>query len=90
MRGIPLKDVTSEEASLGFVRWTLPPGATVGFRARTAFDAIRLHVPGSAPLTATLTVLDLDAKTTRRDAVIVRDGTALLPLDDPEHPTPNT
>jgi hypothetical protein len=82
VRGVPLSQVEADEPSMGYVRWRLPPGGVVTFRAREPFDAIVVHNPSDIPLTARLTALDLDLDASHTDGRLVRESAVILPLRD--------
>lgn len=83
VRDAPITDVTHEEASLGYVRWRLPPRATVSFRTNEPFIALRVHNPNAIPLTARLTAVDLVTSVTYTDATLLQDASGVLPLTAP-------
>lgn len=82
VRGVPLESVIADEPSLGYVRWTVPPGARVSFRSEIPFSAVRIHNPAAIPLSARLTAVDLDRDTTHIDARILSASVLTLPLTD--------
>ncbi len=82
VRGVPLSAVTEDEPSLGYVRWMLPPKAVVSFRSLSPFSGIRVHNPSDLPLTARMTAVDLDTKTTFTDSRILQGSAVTLLLED--------
>lgn len=84
VRGVPLAAVSSDEPSMGYIRWTLPPKAVVSFRSLIPFDGIRVHNPSALPLTARVTAVNLDADTTYTDSRILQASAVTLEFADTE------
>ncbi len=81
VRGVPLKSVTREDPALGFVRWTLPGGATMALQSPQIFDAVTIHNPSNIPLTVKTITVDIALGRSEQDAVIVGDAPATIRLD---------
>ena len=79
VRGVPLSAVTSESPAMGFVRWTLPPKATVRFRARADFRKTTIHNPSKVPLTLRWTAVDLATNRAVHDVTLIKDAPATIP-----------
>lgn len=79
VRGAALTSVTSETPTFGFVRWTFPPGASVGFKTEGSFRSITLQNPTKKPLTVSITSVNLETNVATHDVVLVKDEAIVIP-----------
>lgn len=79
VRGVPLAEVTGEDAALGFRRWTLPPGSTVQFDTTEPWQTLLVHHPASAVLNLRLTRVDVKTGMVERSAHLLDEGTHRIP-----------
>jgi hypothetical protein len=77
VRGATLSAVTATDASLGFKRWSLPPGATVSFRVDITWNGLRIRNISEETMRLAVTTIDLTTKTTETDSYLIDDLTDL-------------
>ncbi len=70
VRGASLAEIVSLPEENGFMRWTIPGGATVRF-ALPATGKIHIHNPSGTPLTIHSTIVDPAKERRDEDAVII-------------------
>ncbi len=73
VRGAALSAVISTDASLGFTRWTVPPGATVSFRVESAWNGLRIRNISEQTMRVAVTTIDLMQKSTDTDSYLIDD-----------------
>lgn len=78
VRNAPLAAVQSEPPMLGYVRWHVPAGARVSFRAPQAPGGVLLHNPGRQPLKVTVILVELEDDTVLQDIILVHGKAARL------------
>ncbi len=79
VRNVPLKSVTADGASFGYVRWQLPAKAVISFTTNQPFDHLNIHNPSGAPLKIRLTVVDLQKNTGEHEVYLVQEGSVQIP-----------
>jgi hypothetical protein len=72
VRRARLEDVAPIETGLGYVRWTLPPGATLSMSVPKSPKHLILHHPSTALLKLRLSRIDLEDNTVARDMILVQ------------------
>lgn len=78
IHGAPLKDISKEEPSFGFIRWQFPPHATLSFIAPLAPESLVLHNPSHIPVKVDVTILDAQENSGRRFVVLVQSSPAKI------------
>lgn len=78
VRNAPLAAVQQEPPMLGYVRWHIPAGARVSFRAPQAPGGVLLHNPNKQPLKVTVILVELEDDTVMQDIVLVYGKAARL------------
>ncbi len=79
VRNATLTQVKAGEPKDQRVRWSLPPHTTVSFEANERIDTVGMQNPGKIPLHLRVTVLDLEAGTTKEGDVLIKEEPATLP-----------
>lgn len=74
VRGVPLSTVTSTEASLGFMRWVIPIGATVSFRTTDTWNALSVRNISNETMRLAVTTIDLQTQTTETESYLIDDA----------------
>ena len=67
VRGTALSDTTADAPGLGFLRYRLPAGAVISFRAGAAPDTVALLNPSAVPIKVRTTLVDTAAGTAEED-----------------------
>lgn len=76
VRRARLEDSAPAETGLGFVRWTLPPGATLSMGIAELPKHLTMHHPSTALLKVRLSRVDLEQNTVDRDTILVQGNQA--------------
>lgn len=79
VRGAPIAEVTSTGPDAGYMRWTLPAGASVTFRTTTPFDRLRIDNPYKELMNVRFTQVDLQKNTAEHDSYLVKDNEVIVP-----------
>ena len=79
VRNVPLSKVTSEAPSFGYVRWHLPPNASVSFRSDKSFNQLNLHNPSGVLVNIRFTAVDLVQNTGEHNVYRLKDGSVKVP-----------
>ncbi len=79
VRNVPLKSITSEAPSFGYVRWTIPKNASVTFKTKHPFEHLSIHNPSGIPLKIRLTSVDLQKNTGDHQVYLVKEGSVQIP-----------
>lgn len=74
VRNVPINDVTADPVSFGYVRWKLPAGAGVSFRAPTDPGRIILHNPSGISVKASVRRANLDTGAVDNNVVLILKG----------------
>ncbi len=72
VRGARLDDVEQTSTGLGFIRWRLPPHATVSFLAQQMPVHLIAHHPSSALLKIQLSRVDLATDSVTHDTILLQ------------------
>lgn len=78
VRNVPLKDVTADAVSFGYVRWHLPSKTVVIYQTNQPFEQLNMHNPSGVPLKIRLTVVDLQKNTGEHEVYLVKDGSVMI------------
>jgi hypothetical protein len=78
VRGAPIADVTSDEESFGFVRWSLPGSSSVSFRVPHTPGNVVLHNPSGVALKVNVTRVMLPDEVVERDVLLVQESSREL------------
>jgi hypothetical protein len=70
--GVPLKDVTAEPPLFGFVRWTLPPKATMSMNIPAVPDMLSLETPSPGRATVTINAIDVEAHSIAPQVILLQ------------------
>jgi len=76
VRRARLEDTAPTETGLGYIRWTLPPGATLSMNVPETPAHLTLHHPSTALLKVRLSRVDLSDNTVERDTILVQGNVA--------------
>lgn len=76
VRRARLEDVAPIETGLGFIRWTLPPGATLSMGVPETPVHLTLHHPSTSLLKVRVARVDLEQNTVERDTILVQGNEA--------------
>ena len=74
VRNVPVTEIVSESAMLGFVRWQFPSTAEVTFYAPVAPENIYVHNASDSPLKVTATRVDGTTEHIERSVRLLEDG----------------
>lgn len=72
VRRATLEEVAATETGLGFIRWMLPPGATLSLSVAESPKHLTLHHPSPALLKVRLSRVDLENNVVVRDMILVQ------------------
>lgn len=79
VRNVPLKSITADEPSFGYVRWHLPANASVSYTTKQPFQHLSVHNPSGIPLKIRATLVDLLKNTGEHQVYLVQEGSAKIP-----------
>jgi hypothetical protein len=80
VRGVPLSSVTSQEAALGFTRWTLPAGASVTYRSNERIGEVILRSGSNTPFQVKLTTVEGRTGQALHDVFLAGSEPLTLPI----------
>jgi hypothetical protein len=73
VRRARLEEVQKSETGLGFVRWSLPQGATVSFLPKAMPTHLIAHHPSPSPLKIRISRVDLAQDSVVHDVVLIQE-----------------
>lgn len=76
--GALLKDVRNDAPAFGFVRWTLPRGATVIFESKDRIDHLEVYNPSGVPMQLRLRRTDILSGKAEEDTMLIQESPSTL------------